>query len=284
MGYIYKITNIISGMAYIGQTTQKDPNTRWRGHINAVKYGNGCPVLSHAIQKYGPESFKFEVLIICFDSDVNYYEQSYIERYKTLVPDGYNVQVGGNVGGMFKGHHHTEETKKLISEKSAIYYSNPDIRKEHGKKVSAGLKTSEKWKLAVAENRAQRKGLHIFIGSSANRTKQMSRTEEQKKKISDAVKKWYTDISNGDRYKEQSKRMMNKNGRSVKQYTVEGEFINEFDCIAEAARQTGLTRKNVQACVSGYTKTAGGFVWKGGPKKEKQEPTSQTDEGLKASS
>jgi group I intron endonuclease len=279
MGYIYKITNTINGMCYIGQTTQKDPNTRWRGHINAVKYGNGCPVLSHAIQKYGEDKFKFEVLIICFDSDVNHYEQSYIEKYKTLVPNGYNVQVGGNVGGMFKGHHHTEETKRVLSTKLREMYNTSTARSEHGKRVQEGHQRSEKWKAAIAENRAFRKGLPI-------KTK---RTEEHKRKLSEAIKKWHqtntadTEV-NIKRRENMSNTMMKKNGRSVKQYTVEGEFIKEFDCIAEAARQTGLTRKNVQACVSGYTKTAGGFVWKGGPKKEKQGPNSQSGGGLKPSS
>jgi hypothetical protein len=33
MGYIYKITNMITKNMYVGQTTQKDINDRWRDHL-----------------------------------------------------------------------------------------------------------------------------------------------------------------------------------------------------------------------------------------------------------
>jgi predicted GIY-YIG superfamily endonuclease len=32
MGFIYKITNILSGKCYIGVTTKKDVNERWSAH------------------------------------------------------------------------------------------------------------------------------------------------------------------------------------------------------------------------------------------------------------
>jgi group I intron endonuclease len=257
MGYIYKITNLINNQAYIGQTTQHDPNTRWKAHVRAVKYGNGCPVLSNAIKKYGAENFKFEVLIICFDTDVIRYEQSYISKYKTIVPNGYNVQEGGNVGGMFKGRHHTEESKKLLSERSIAYYNSPEVRKEHGQKVREGHLRSEIWKLAIAENRAFRKGLPTKV----------ERSEDHRRKISESLKKWYATVDRDNkRYVNHSKIMTAINGKLVEQYTKDGSYLGEFPSIAEAARQTGLTRKNVQACVSGYTKTAGGFVWKYGLK------------------
>jgi group I intron endonuclease len=253
MGFIYRITNIENQLIYIGQTTQTNPNARWLGHKRAVRYGNGCPVLSNAIKHYGIEKFKFEVILTCPNEDLDHHEIEYIKEYNTLVPNGYNVQEGGNFGGMFNGHHHTEEAKRCLSEKSAAYYSNPDIRKAHGEKVKEALKNSEKWKLALAENRAQRKGVPIRAGS---------RTEEHRKKISEGVKKWYENNSTEDIHKKQSKIMTGINGKRVNQYTNEGTYINEYPSIAEGARQNGLTRKNVQACVSGRSKTAGGFMWK----------------------
>jgi group I intron endonuclease len=91
MDYIYKITNVINKVSYIGQPTQAYPMSRWKAHLRAVRYGNGCPVLSNAIKKYGSDNFKFEVIIICFDEDVKHYEQSYIKKYNTIVPNGYNI-------------------------------------------------------------------------------------------------------------------------------------------------------------------------------------------------
>ncbi len=253
MGFIYRITNLENQKIYIGQTSEINPNTRWRSHKRAVKYGNGCPVLSNAIKCYGIDKFKFEVIFTCPNEELDQYEIEYIKQYNCIVPNGYNVQEGGHVGGMFKGHHHTDETKAILSEKSTVYYSNPEVRKALGERVREALQTSEKWKRALAENRAQRKGLPIREGS---------RTEEHNKKISESVKKWYEDTSIEDRHINLSKIMTELNGRCVIQYTKEGVYINQYPSIAEGARQNGLTRKNVQACVSGFNKTAGGFVWK----------------------
>lgn len=256
MGFIYRITNIENQLIYIGQTTQTNPNARWLGHKRAVRYGNGCPVLSNAIKHYGIEKFKFEVILTCPNEELDQHEIEYIKQYNTLIPNGYNVQEGGNFGGMFKGHHHSDETKQRLADKCCLRYSDPEVRKAHGEKVREALKTSEKWKLALAENRAQRKGISIQRGEKG------SCSEEHRNKISEGVKKWYENNSTEDRYKKQSKIMTEINGKPVKQYTKEGVYMNEYPSIVEGARQNGLTRKNVQACVSGRSKTAGGFVWK----------------------
>lgn len=256
MGFIYRITNLENQKVYIGQTSEEKPNTRWRAHKRAVNYGNGCPVLSNAIKCHGVEKFKFEVIHTCLNEELDKYEIEYIKHYNCIVPNGYNVQEGGSVGGMFKGHCHTDETKAILSEKSNAYFRDPEVRKAHGEKVREALKTSEKWKLALAENRAQRKGIPIQRGEMG------PRSEEHRKKISEGVKKWYENNTTADRYKSQSKIMTEINGKRVKQYTKEGVYMNEYPSIAEGARQNGLTRKNVQACVSGSNKTAGGFVWR----------------------
>lgn len=260
MGFIYRITNIVTEKVYIGQTKKSNPNTRWREHIRALKNGTGCPVLSNSFKHYGLEKFKFEVILTCPNEELDQKEKEYIKQYNCIVPNGYNVQEGGTVSGMFKGYHHTEETKSILSEKSSIYYNDPEIRKAHGEKVREALKTSEKWKLALAENRAQRKGI------SVKREGMGTLSEEHRKKISEGVKKWYENINMQPRtdgyINNKSKIMTEICGKSVKQYNRDGIYINEYQSISEGARQTGVSRKNIQECVSGRTKTAGGFVWK----------------------
>ncbi len=255
MGYIYRIVNTINNHMYIGQTTQDDPNKRWRSHIRSVKYENGCPVLSNAIKKYGLQNFKFEIIIICFDSDINYYEKEYIKKFNTLVPNGYNIHEGGVLGGMFKGHHHTDKTKEKLSERSRTYFTEQSIRNEHGKKVSEALKKSEKWKLAL-EKMSQLKGKH---------NREYKPTEEHRKKISESIKKYYeNNIENhSDEYKKKISIIMSKiNGRPVEQYTIDGLCINKYNTIKEGAIHTGIHKGSIQACAGGRTKTAGGFIWK----------------------
>lgn len=118
MGYIYKITNTNNNKCYIGVTSKSEVNERWSAHKSSIKRGIGCPLLMKAFNKYGEESFKFEVLIICFDEDVFKFEDEYIRKYNSLSPNGYNVAHGGKIGMSFLGMKHSDETKKKIGEKS----------------------------------------------------------------------------------------------------------------------------------------------------------------------
>ena len=87
MGFIYKITNNLTGKCYIGETQEKDPEDRWKGHMRAINRNTGCPALRDAIHKYGADNFKFEVLIICFDEDRFIYEKEYI-----IIPQEFDGQ------------------------------------------------------------------------------------------------------------------------------------------------------------------------------------------------
>lgn len=254
MGYIYKITNMVNKMIYIGQTS-KDPNIRWSTHKSTIKCGRGCcPILKNAVNKYGIDNFKFEVLIICFDEDLCKYEKEYIKRYNTVTPYGYNANEGGQVGGMFKGKHHSEETKKILSEKSKKLYENNEARKRHGELVKDALQKSEKWKKAIQDGKIKENGKRK-IGSKTS--------EEVKKKISESVKKYFSGDDNKEsHYKHHSDIMMKAIGKKVLQYTTENIFLKEYPCIAEAARQTSITRRNIQNNVTNRSKTAGGFIWK----------------------
>lgn len=50
--------------------------------------------------------------------------------------------------------------------------------------------------------------------------------------------------------------------KSVIQYTIDGEYINEYESTAEASRQTGINQGSISNSCLGRCKTAGGFKWK----------------------
>lgn len=88
---VYKITNKITGLSYIGQTIQK-LNTRWNSHCKKSE----CNYLYRAIQKYGKENFSVEELATYTNlDDLNNAEEYYIDHYNTLAPNGYNLIKGG---------------------------------------------------------------------------------------------------------------------------------------------------------------------------------------------
>ena len=92
---IYKITNLMNGMAYIGQS--RNIKDRWADHI---KVGLGADTITRnklypAMLSTGVENFTFEILEECSSEELNEREKFYIDFYDT-VNYGYNVTKGGS--------------------------------------------------------------------------------------------------------------------------------------------------------------------------------------------
>ena len=260
MGFIYKITNIVTNKCYIGETVQSNPNRRWKKHINCINYNEGCPALKNAMKKYGIDTFKFEILIICFDEDRHKYEKEYIKKYNSQVPNGYNILDGGQYGGSRLGIKHTPEAIKKISDagikfnkKNPTHYET--YREKHREAmenidISTAVKNSEKYKKAVEEGK---------VGGKAHKDGKLS--DETKKKIRESVLKYYKD-DNSNNIEKHRESMTNAKGRKVVQYTKDTEFINEYNSISAAGRNSGVKKSNIQQMLSGKTKLAGGYIWK----------------------
>ena len=95
---IYKITNIINGHAYIGQSV--NIHRRWKAHFEgafnvAAKVYN-YP-LSRAIRKYSKENFQCEILEICLVNELSEKEKYWINHFNTFA-EGYNQGIGGTNG------------------------------------------------------------------------------------------------------------------------------------------------------------------------------------------
>lgn len=155
-GYIYKTTNLVNGKIYVGQH---------KGKYTPEYLGSGI-LINRAIEKYGVENFKNEVLEWCTDKD-NLCEQ---EKYwiKTLKPfpnngKGYNLSAGGEFGDITAGYteeqikewklkiskankgnqswlgkRHTEETKRKISERRKGTKASESTRKNISKGITGG--------------------------------------------------------------------------------------------------------------------------------------------------
>lgn len=87
---VYKITNTANGKFYIGSS--KDVKNRWTQHRNALndnKHGN--PYLQNAWNKYGVQSFKFEIIEKCSIEDQFEREQFYLNKLNPFDNNGYNI-------------------------------------------------------------------------------------------------------------------------------------------------------------------------------------------------
>ena len=49
--------------------------------------------------------------------------------------------------------------------------------------------------------------------------------------------------------------------KAIEQYSMDGEFIKEYESAREADRQTGIPYKNISVNLRGISKSAGGYRW-----------------------
>lgn len=93
---IYKITNLINGKVYIGQSINIEK--RVKEHFYKAKCKKDVSynsALHSAIRKYGEENFTWEVIAECSIDDIDELEKKYIKEYNSIVPEGYNILSGG---------------------------------------------------------------------------------------------------------------------------------------------------------------------------------------------
>lgn len=85
--YVYLTTNLVNGKQYIGQHY---------GELDDSYIGSGN-ILKKAINKYGKNSFKKDILEICEDYDsVNIAEKEWIAHYNAVMDENfYNIATGG---------------------------------------------------------------------------------------------------------------------------------------------------------------------------------------------
>ena len=207
MYYIYRITNKVNGKTYIGKHKYKCLNDNYMG--------SGVH-LRRAQKKYGMKNFKKEILLfnILKLEHANLLEKAFIEaeREKVGRENCYNISNGGDGSA---GFHHTEETKKVISESSKRRHHTEETKRkiaeskkrhvvseETRKKISEALKgeknpnygkhLSEETKRKIGESNSIANKGH----TSPNKGKHIS--EEQKKKISETLKGKHHWYNNGE--------------------------------------------------------------------------------------
>lgn len=155
--YIYKITNLCNGKIYIGIHKTESLND---GYMGSGK------LLKSAIKKYGKENFKKEILeTFNNEEDMILKEKELVTDEFVLDKNNYNIMPGGKFGSLdrnnlsFKnkkhspetiekirsaslGRSHTDATRKKISENN-FSKTDPVKQKEHAKKAGSYVRSEE---------------------------------------------------------------------------------------------------------------------------------------------
>ena len=98
--YLYKIENKVNGKLYIGIT--KEPNKRKARHFSKTGH-SAFSIVRKAMDKYGKDSFNFEVICIGEKDYILDLEIKAIAAYQTQNKKfGYNIKPGGQSGAGYR--------------------------------------------------------------------------------------------------------------------------------------------------------------------------------------
>lgn len=149
VAHLYKITNTVNDMVYIGVT--KYPNHRMNAH--ACFKTPTKSIIKNAIQKYGRDKFTFQVLLTSTQEYCYEMERKAIEAYGTLRPHGYNICTGGvgaigifgDKNGMF-GRKHSPETLEKMRQTKLGKKLTEETKKKMSASRSGQKRTAEQCK------------------------------------------------------------------------------------------------------------------------------------------
>ena len=141
---IYKITNTINNKIYIGKHKTNDKNDDYMG---------SGKLLLRAINKYGIDKFKKEILFECnSEEEMNQKEAEIVDDEFVARLDTYNIKLGGQGGWDYINDHTDWNGFKYINENGLNNKSNQymimanrikndkEYAKEISEKISNGLK------------------------------------------------------------------------------------------------------------------------------------------------
>ena len=179
---IYKITNLITGLSYIGK--DQNDNDKYMGSgillwnsyrkrfnrddLDSNKKSHHKWVYEqNQIYKY----YEKTILHKCDEkNELCELEKYYIKKYNTIRPNGYNIAEGGGGGCLIIGYtdKEKEEWKKKISEATKQAMNRQDVQEKF---LAAVTNKSEEWRKHISEALTGRNGTPM--------------SDENKKKLSE---------------------------------------------------------------------------------------------------
>lgn len=212
---------VLNGKSYIGKTTNLE--RRKYTHI----HGNGSYSLFHdEIIKYGSDCLRWEILETTDSAEkAKELEQKYIKQFDSLVPNGYNVAVGGQGNGA------SYCAKAVVS-----FDLNGNYLNRYDSAVDAEIETG-----CIASDVA-----YCCRGKIKRSRDKMFMYESDYLKY--GPPKSYEKPEFGS-------------VKAVVQCDLSGNLVAEFKSLKDASELTGTCRTTISGVLSGTYKQANGFIW-----------------------
>lgn len=285
--YIYKATNRINGQSYIG-CTRNFKTRRWQHERCYEK--EDC-IFHQAIQKFGKDNFDWEILATAdSEAEGHLLEIKFIEEHSTLMPNGYNMTIGGfnnpltkykpvvclELDGTYVRTYDSGEDAVRDGYANIAECCEDNHHQSHGKQfmylddyMKSGGKIYEKPESSSMKAIVQCDLNGNKIQEFRSVQSASDSTGVRRSTISGALTGTYKTA--GDYiwvYKENypikdvSQHVRAKKGRKIAQVDPKtGEILQVFDRIADAGRALGKDYKGIHKVVDIPDRTAYGYKW-----------------------
>lgn len=254
---VYRIVNNINGKLYIGSTGSKGGfKKRWSYHLTDLRQNkHHSRHLQRAWNKYGEESFVFEILETIEDftkETLLIREQHYLDLYKSYdVNLGYNIcKISGSSLGVKKTPEQIKQMSELRKGKPIPWLNDGKPRsKEHIENLKNACigKISEKLDKTYEEIYGEEKAIEL------------------KKKLSEAHKGQFVGDKHpmyGSNHKEETKKKISeKLSKLVLQKNLDGVLICEYKSVRDVENKTGIPYHKIKYYCTNKNNEYDGFKW-----------------------
>ena len=265
--YQHKFPN---GKSYIGKTS-RPPKIRWG--LNGNNYKENQPLMYNAIKKYGWDNIDHIILeekLTAEEADIK--EQEYIEKFHSYYLDelgpGYNMTRGGegsarlDINKIEQLYKQGKNTYNIADELKINRSSAANVLKKLGYDLSKNnYKMISQFTLD---------GKYIASYESAREAERITGVDY---KLISGVLRGITKSSNGYQWRYYTDDdifgilpISRKKGglpeKRIAQYDMNGNLLQIFDSVADAAKSVNRTRSNIRCAAQGKYKSSAGYKWK----------------------
>lgn len=218
---VYIIRNKINSKIYVGMAIDSNRRLKYHKYSLLGNYHKNH-YLQNAWNKYGEESFEFDILEECSEELL-----PAMEHYWATLLNSHNRDFGYNIEP-------TNPTSigRVMSEESRIKIglSQKDKKLSSDQIARISLLATERMKNPQNRDRIRR----IISGK-----------KKSSKIINGAPDPFRTKLQ-----------------KIVFQYDLDGNFIKEWECLSVVAYETNICKANICKCLTNQRTSAGGYIWK----------------------
>lgn len=295
IGYIYCITNKITGKQYIGQTI-RTVERRWSSHQTESKTEKKPSYFHKSIIKYGKNNFVVETIesISAITKDelknkLNESEKKYIKQYNTIRPNGYNLTPGGDTSSFTRKRSIVQISKhgEIIN----VYESIVDALKAlnlnegslsavlcgyanmcHGyywtyldDNVNEFIKNIDNPYVCLYDSDGKLQKIYdsfndasVDLDVSVSRLKQCCNGSRLHSKY-----RQFRSFKNKDDIENKISELVIEWGKSVEQYDLNNNYITTYKSIKDViSKNKSFTESTIRNCCSGFRTKAYDCIWK----------------------